>query len=253
MLEEPTAGRVRVTVRDAATGAFVPKVQVKVIGSGNSAFLSGETDLRGVHVAEGVRGQAAAVARKGTAQYAFYRGTTPLGALEPPAVQLNAPGDPAAAGQPGRAQQANGQPNGGRDSEGAFGGPDGGNWGGGNRPWGWSGEDTRQFRGEIRQWSSEAQALRRDLREQGIDVGNLDEILRRLREFDSERVYQDPEELLRLQSFVVEGLKRFEYDLRRRVDAQNEQLFLAANDEAPASFRRLIEEYYRVLSKDQGR
>jgi hypothetical protein len=156
-------------------------------------------------------------------------------------------------GQGGEGQQANGQPNGGRDSEGAFGGPDGGNWGGGNRPWGWSGEDARQFRGEVRQWSSEAQALRRDLREQGIDVGNLDEILRRLREFDSERVYQDPEELLRLQSFVVEGLKRFEYDLRRRVDAQNEQLFLAANDEAPASFRRLIEEYYRVLSKDQGR
>jgi hypothetical protein len=30
-------------------------------------------------------------------------------------------------------------------------------------------------------------------------------------------------------------------------------LFLAANDEAPASFRKLIEEYYRVLSKDQGR
>jgi hypothetical protein len=156
-------------------------------------------------------------------------------------------------GQNGEGQQANGQPNGGRDGEGAFGGPDGWNWGGGNRPWYWSGEDARQFRGEIRQWSNEAQELRRDLREQGIDVGNLDEILRRLREFDSERVYQDPEELLRLQSFVVEGLKRFEYDLRRRVDAQNEQLFLAANDEAPASFRKLIEEYYRVLSKDQGR
>jgi ferritin-like metal-binding protein YciE len=156
-------------------------------------------------------------------------------------------------GQSGEGQQANGQPNGGRDGYGPFGGPDGWNWGGGNRPWYWSGEDARQFRGEIREWSSEAQALRRDLREQGIDVSNLDEILRRLREFDSERVYKDPEELLRLQSFVVEGLKRFEYDLRRRVDAQNEQLFLAANDEAPASFRKLIEEYYRVLSKDQGR
>src|SRR5262249_60065424 len=80
VLEEPDAGRVRVTVRDAATGDFVSKVQVKVIGSGNAGFISGETDLRGVFVAEGIKGQAAAVARKGAAQYAFYRGTTPLGA-----------------------------------------------------------------------------------------------------------------------------------------------------------------------------
>ena len=78
VVEEP-AGRVRVTVRDAATGEFVPKVQVKVIGSANGDFISGETDLRGVFLAEGIRGEAAAVARKGTAQYAFYRGKTALG------------------------------------------------------------------------------------------------------------------------------------------------------------------------------
>jgi len=76
---EEAAGRVRVTVRDAATGDFVPKVQVKVIGSGNTDFVSGETDLRGVFLAQGIKGEAAAVARKGTAQYAFYRGSTELG------------------------------------------------------------------------------------------------------------------------------------------------------------------------------
>ena len=92
-LEEPGSGRVRVTVRDAATKEFVPKVQVKVIGSKNSAFVSGETDLRGVFVAEGIKGQAAAVARQGDARYAFYRGTTPLGTAPPvPAKQPNAPG-----------------------------------------------------------------------------------------------------------------------------------------------------------------
>ena len=88
VLEEPGAGRVRVTVRDAITRAFVPKVQVKVIGSGNANFLSGETDLRGVYLAEGVNGQAAVVARKGTAQFAFYRGTTSLAV---PAVPRGTP------------------------------------------------------------------------------------------------------------------------------------------------------------------
>ena len=76
MLEEPESGRVRVTVRDAVTKAFVPKVQVKVIGSNNPTFLSGETDLRGVFVAEGVLGQVTAVARKDTNGYAFHRGAS---------------------------------------------------------------------------------------------------------------------------------------------------------------------------------
>ena len=66
VLEEPAGGRVRVTVRDARTKDFVPKVQVKVIGSDNPQFISGETDLRGVFVAEGLRGLVTAVARKGT-------------------------------------------------------------------------------------------------------------------------------------------------------------------------------------------
>jgi hypothetical protein len=96
VLEEAESGRVRVTVRDARTKALVPKVQVKVIGSGNGAFFSGETDLRGVFVAEGVRGQVTAVARKGSNQYAFHRGTTFIG---PPPAAPNAAGAQAA-GQP---------------------------------------------------------------------------------------------------------------------------------------------------------
>jgi uncharacterized protein YfaS (alpha-2-macroglobulin family)/TolA-binding protein len=84
-LEEADSGRVRITVRDAHTKDFVPKVQVKVIGSDNPAFLSGQTDLRGVYEAEGVVGQVTAVARLGTNRYAFYRGTTYLGTPPPPA------------------------------------------------------------------------------------------------------------------------------------------------------------------------
>ena len=95
VLEEPGAGLVRVTVRDAVSQAFVPKVQVKVIGSGNATFLTGETDLRGVFLAEGIKGEAAVVARKGTAQYAFYRGTTTLGPPDPAQVP-NAPAKPGA-------------------------------------------------------------------------------------------------------------------------------------------------------------
>jgi tetratricopeptide (TPR) repeat protein len=104
--EEHAAGRVRVTVRDARTGELRPKVQVKVIGSDNPSFFSGETDLRGVFVAEGLRGQVTAVARKGTAQYAFHRGTDYVGTPPQPAkpAAANAPAPPQA-GEPQSLEQ----------------------------------------------------------------------------------------------------------------------------------------------------
>ncbi len=79
VLEDAVEGRVRATVRDARSKDFLSKVQVKVIGGANPQFLSGDTDLRGVFMADGVRGVVTAVVRKGTNQYAFYRGTSYVG------------------------------------------------------------------------------------------------------------------------------------------------------------------------------
>ncbi len=105
VLEEPEAGRVRVTVRDARTHDPLPKVQVKVIGTDNPTFLSGQTDLRGVFLAEGVQGKVTAVARRAPAAYAFYRGTNYVG--QPP--QPNAPASPGQAAAPQKpAAQATG-------------------------------------------------------------------------------------------------------------------------------------------------
>ena len=96
VLEEADSGRVRVVVRDAATKAPAPKVTVKVIGGDNPAFLSGESDLRGVFVAEGVRGIVTAVARRDPSQYAFYRGKTYVGAVPAKSEPNAPPSDPKA-------------------------------------------------------------------------------------------------------------------------------------------------------------
>jgi hypothetical protein len=125
---------------------------------------------------------------------------------------------------------------------------DGGGWGD-RRPGRLSREDVRQFRGEIRQWTNEAQQLRRLLREQQIDPKDLDALLRALRALDDDRVYQDVEELQRLQAFVSEGLKRFEYGLRRRLEAGGNEAVLSGSDEVPEQFRKLVEQYYRSLAK----
>jgi hypothetical protein len=113
VIEEPGNGRVRVTVRDAATRAPVPRVQVKVIGTGNDTFFSGETDLRGVYVAEGVQGQVTALGRldsgdkKDAPRYVFHRGRVEVGPPPVPAAPL-APGeDGAGGGGEGKPQAAN--------------------------------------------------------------------------------------------------------------------------------------------------
>ena len=110
-------------------------------------------------------------------------------------------------------------------------------------------EDIRQFRGEARQWMNEAQELRSRVLREGIDPAELDDILKRLRQLDDERIYKDASELQRLQSFVAEGLKRFEYALRRQTESKDKEVVLSAADEVPDAFRPLVEQYYRSLSK----
>jgi hypothetical protein len=152
------------------------------------------------------------------------------------------------AGQPGG---ADGQPGVGDTCGGVF---DGGGGEYGDQRLGTTGfdpQDIRQWQREFRQRAAEAQDIRRLLREEDFEVGDLDEVIQRMRELDNMRVYQDAEAIARLQTFILEDLKRFEYRLRREVDEENEELFLAGNEEVPPGFRELIEEYYRSLSLEQ--
>ncbi|MCH7227488.1 tetratricopeptide repeat protein [Haloferula sp. A504] len=81
--ESPAAGSLRVNVRDTVDEGYQADVHVKAIGSSDSEFKSGETDLRGIFVAEGLQGRATVIARQ-EGRYAFYRGTTHLGAPDTP-------------------------------------------------------------------------------------------------------------------------------------------------------------------------
>jgi hypothetical protein len=159
-------------------------------------------------------------------------------------------------GQGGQGGQQGQNGEGGRDGRGDTRGDmrDGG-WGGGDNraggPYGYyfGPDDVRQFRGEARRYLQEGQQLRQMLREQNVDPKEFDEIMRRLRELDSERVYQDVDELARLQSYVAEGLKRFEYALRRKVGDETDRALVSGSEDVPAEFKALVEEYYRSLSK----
>jgi len=51
----------------------------------------------------------------------------------------------------------------------------------------------------------------------------------------------------------VDHLKRFEFELRKKVGGDTQQLFLSGSDEVPPGFRQAIEEYYRSLAKKTPR
>ncbi len=92
--EDTDSGRVRVNVVNRAFNRFQPKTEVWVVGSANDGFRKGQSDLRGVLVADDVRGLATVIAHK-DGEYAFYRGQT---ILQPASVaastlpmQTNAP------------------------------------------------------------------------------------------------------------------------------------------------------------------
>ena len=105
---DAAVGRVRTTVKDRVADKYLHDVQVKVIGGGNEEFVSGQTDLRGVFTAEGIRGSTTVIAQAGSGRYAFYRAkeSAAEAAMRQTAAILRQPGPTTAA--PG-AEQRRGQ------------------------------------------------------------------------------------------------------------------------------------------------
>jgi len=140
------------------------------------------------------------------------------------------------------------------NNAGGYGGGDARNWGGyyggGNGRW-YGPDDVRQWRREFREWANDAEALRRQLQTAGVQPRDLDEVLRQLRQLDTDQVYADPRGLEQLQAAAIDKLKKFEFMLRRNTEAGNESLSLSGSDQVPEGFRQAIEEYYRSLAKKQ--
>jgi hypothetical protein len=113
-------------------------------------------------------------------------------------------------------------------------------------------DQARQLRSDVRERLAEAQALRRELAQAGRDVTQLDEAIRDLRRLQDAGVWTNALDVQRLQASLVDGLKQYEFGLRREVlGAGREQAFLSGTDEVPEAFRKLVEEYYRQLSRER--
>jgi hypothetical protein len=111
-------------------------------------------------------------------------------------------------------------------------------------------DEARQYRQELGRRRAELSELRRELSEEGLDVGTLDEILGDLRNLESPGRLEDPRTLAQLQDAVIAGLKEFEFALRRQLGSERTAEGAAVGtDEVPPRYRELVEEYYRSLSR----
>ena len=111
------------------------------------------------------------------------------------------------------------------------------------------------MRDQVRDLANEAQGLRRDLQNAGLssrELTSIDDTLRALREMDSVKLTEDPRALQALTAAALEKLKRFDLDLRKRLDTTSNQLFLAGAEDVPKSYQPLVNEYSRALSKKSG-
>ncbi len=113
-------------------------------------------------------------------------------------------------------------------------------------------DDVRQFRGELGRRRNELAELRRDLVEEDVDVSQLDRILRGLGTLQNRGTLGDPRGLEQLQQEIIAGLKDFEFSLRRDLaGSDQERLFLSGSDDVPEAYRKLVEEYYKALSRNR--
>ena len=142
-----------------------------------------------------------------------------------------------------------------REGQGFTGTPAGPGQSGGDARVGMNSGDVRQWANQARELANDTQTLRNDLQRSGVnpkDLMPVDEVVKALRALGDERNYKNMGNLQELYSTAVDRFKALEFELRKRTDTSNAQLFLSGSEDVPPNFRGLIQDYYRALSKTTG-
>lgn len=107
----------------------------------------------------------------------------------------------------------------------------------------------RQLQREFQERVGDAEELREDLRQEGVQTTDLDRVIGAMREFD-ESFEGTTRGLDELRSDVIDGLKLFEFRLRRVTEAATgRHPQLTDSDAVPEGYRDLVEEYFRTLAR----
>ena len=113
-------------------------------------------------------------------------------------------------------------------------------------------EDQRQLIREWQQRLTDAEELRQWLDRNSTEMRNLEKVIESLRRAGDYMNYSNPEQLARLKS-AIEHMRKVEFDLARdleRLDRRDKYLS-AEDNEAPSSYQKLVEEYYKSIAKSK--
>ena len=78
-----------------------------------------------------------------------------------------------------------------------------------------------------------AEQLRRSVGKD--DQAAVADLLKKLRELDSDKVFSDPAQFERLQTQAADAVKRFEFNLRRKTELKGNEVLLSGDGEYPRS------------------
>jgi hypothetical protein len=87
----------------------------------------------------------------------------------------------------------------------------------------------------------------------GKDLQSVDEVVKALRAMDSDKLGADPLGLQQLYGTALDKMKKLEYDLRKRTDTANDELYISGSEDIPKLWESIIQQYYRNLSKKGGK
>lgn len=108
-------------------------------------------------------------------------------------------------------------------------------------------QDAQQFSRELAQRLADAQALQRDLQRQGVDTKELDRAIVNLRSMLDPSRLQETHAAADLKAQTIDGLKTFEFGLRRNAD--DDRVVIDRTGDVPPAYRQSVEEYYRAIGK----
>src|SRR5262249_18413782 len=112
--------------------------------------------------------------------------------------------------------------------------------------------DLRQVRGQLNQLAGDLSDVGRQLKAAGADqnaVRSVDDAANMLRQMSGAGGPADPRSLEQLTAQALDKVQGVEFDLRKKLDNSNQQLFQYGSEEIAPQFRKPVEGYTRDLSK----
>jgi hypothetical protein len=113
-------------------------------------------------------------------------------------------------------------------------------------------EEERQLSREFEQRLTDAKELRRLLDRNSTQMENLDKVIDALRRAGNYMNSGNPEQIARLKS-AIDYMRKVELDLAKDLDrlTQKDKSFFAEDNEAPSSYQKLVEEYFKAIARSR--